>query len=198
MAQKRRKEMLMKKRQRQTTLLCIAGGLGAIVLSLTISLLVFDIRPEAESTFAPAATALPYDDAQPFTSADLTAEQLARMQENGRITVADGPRGIALGASLDTVLERFPVSYMGEQPEDMQILYCAEYFENQNGLMTALPPRGLLTVDNGYIVITLLAPTAAYPAGTQDDYGRYEHIYCIFTVEPDSMTVSSIVLGIDK
>ena len=39
---------------------------------------------------------------------------------------------------------------------------------------------------------------SAYPSGTKDNYGSYEHIYCVFTIEPESMTVSSIVLGIDK
>ena len=41
MAQRRRKELQMKRRQRMITALCIAGGAGAMVLSLTICLLVF-------------------------------------------------------------------------------------------------------------------------------------------------------------
>ena len=63
--------------------------------------------------------------------------------------------------------------------------------------MTALPPRGLLTVDGGKIIVTLLAPTSAYPAGTQDSYGSYEHVYCVYTINPDTMTISEIVIGID-
>ena len=86
----------------------------------------------------------------------------------------------------------------GLQSEEQIILYCADYFENQNGMMTVLPPRGLIDVNNGQIVVTLLAPTSAYPAGTKDSYGSYEHVYCVYTIEPDTMTISSIVLGIDK
>ena len=198
MAQKRRREKQMKQEQRLQTLLCIMIAAGAVLLSLIICLLVFDIRPEAAPVSTPAATSLPYAAEQPFSLSDLTVAHLSSIRTEGRISVSDGPRGIALGDTLETVLDRFPVSFMGDQPEEMQILYCAEYFENQNGLMTVLPPRGLLTVDNGYIVITLLAPTSAYPAGTHDNYGSYEHVYCVFTIEPDSMTISSIVLGIDK
>ena len=86
----------------------------------------------------------------------------------------------------------------GLQSDEEMILYCADYFENQNGAMVALPPSGLLTVQGGSIVVTLLAPTSAYPAGTKDSYGSYEHVYCVYTVEPDTMTISSIVLGIDQ
>ena len=86
----------------------------------------------------------------------------------------------------------------GIQSEEQIILYCADYFENQNGMMTVLPPRGLIDVNNGQIIVTLLAPTSAYPSGTKDSYGSYEHVYCVYTIEPDTMTISSIVLGIDK
>ena len=41
MAQKRRKERMMKRRQRRITALCIAGGIGAMLLSLVICLLLF-------------------------------------------------------------------------------------------------------------------------------------------------------------
>lgn len=91
-----------------------------------------------------------------------------------------------------------PTESTGLQSEEQIILYCADYFENQNGMMTVLPPRGLIDVDNGQIIVTLLAPTSAYPAGTKDSYGSYEHVYCVYTIEPDTMTISSIVLGIDK
>ena len=105
---------------------------------------------------------------------------------------------IDMSMKVEEILDRFPSDYLGDQPEDSEIIYCAEYFANQNGVMTVLPPRGLLTTDNGEIVVTLLSPTSAYPAGTKDNYGSYEHIYCVFTIEPESMTVSSIVLCIDK
>jgi len=86
----------------------------------------------------------------------------------------------------------------GIQSEEQIIFYCADYFENQNGMMTVLPPRGLIDVNNGQIIVTLLAPTSAYPSGTKDSYGSCEHVYCVYTIEPDTMTISSIVLGIDK
>lgn len=205
MAQRRRKETLMKRKQRKTTLLCILGGTGAMLLSLALCLVIFDVRPQGESSAAPASTSLPYSAAEPFSVGDLTGAQLAQLREQGRMSVSDGPRGISIGDSLETLLERYPSTFTklqpetgltGEQSNEEIILYCADYFENQNGVMTALPPRGLLTVDSGMIVVTLLAPTGAYPAGTLDTYGSYEHVYCIYTVEPENMTVRSIVLGI--
>ena len=232
MAQRRRKEKQMKQQQRRLTLLCIAGGLGAVLLSLIVCLLVFDITPGTQEPSVPVTAALPYDTAQPFSLSDLTASQLTRIRESGRITVSDGPRGISIGDTLDELLARYPSTiaksktdaqrtgtasdedmmrysdeYLnsrnaseqtGLQSDEEMILYCAEYFENQNGVMVALPPRGLLTVRGGSIVVTLLAPTTAYPAGTQDNYGSYEHVYCVYTIEPDTMTVSSIVLGMDQ
>ena len=112
--------------------------------------------------------------------------------------VSDGPRGVSIGDSLDKVIEVFPTNYMGEQSDDEQILYCAEVFINQNGKTTVLPPRGLLTATNDSIIVTLLAPTSPYPEGTKDNYGFYEHVYCLFGIDPDSMTVSEITLGIDQ
>ena len=215
-----------------TTILCVAGGLGAALLSLIICIMVFDLSPNAQSTAAPQATALPYQADAPFTISDLTASQIMQIREKGRILVSDGPRGISIGDPLEKLLDRYPstfasqhgagqqtslttdeemLSYYSErldtlgpadqtglQSDEEMILYCAEYFVNQNGANVALPPRGLLNVRSGSIVVTLLAPTAAYPAGTQDNYGSYEHVYCVYTIEPDTMTVSSIVLGIDQ
>ncbi len=196
MAQQRRKARELQRRQRLSTLLCIAGGLGAVLLSLIVCLLIFDIGPQAASVSAPVATALPYNASDPFTLADLTLDQQKQVRENGRLSVSDGPRGISIGDTLDTLLSHFPLTFMQEQPEDVQILYCAEYFENQNGIMTALPPRGLLTTGSDAITVTLMAPTSPYPAGTLDNYGEYEHVYCVFTIKLDTMTISSIVLGI--
>ncbi len=195
MAQQRRKARELQRRQRLSTLLCIAGGLGAVLLSLIVCLLIFDIGPQAASVSAPVATALPYNASDPFTLADLTLDQQKQVRENGRLSVSDGPRGISIGDTLDTLLNHFPLTFMQEQPEDVQILYCAEYFENQNGIMTALPPRGLLTTGSDAITVTLMAPTSPYPAGTLDNYGEYEHVYCVFTIKLDTMTISSIVLG---
>ena len=207
MAQKRRREQMARRRQRRITLLCVAGGIGAMLLSLVICLLIFNIRLPGEQEAQPQATALPYDAAQPFTVSDLAQAQMTRLRESGTLRVSDGPRGVSVGDSLDTLLSRFPSTFTekqadtdqtGEQSDEEIILYCASYFENQNGVMTALPPRGLLTVDSGSIIVTLLAPTSSYPAGTKDDYGRYEHVYCRYTIEPDTMTIRSIVLGLDS
>ena len=66
MAQRRRKEQQMKKQQRVITALCIAGGVGAVLLSLVICILIF--RPFAASApvSAPVATALPFSASSRF------------------------------------------------------------------------------------------------------------------------------------
>ena len=206
MAQKRRKDLIEKRRQQRITLLCIAGGIGAILLSVLICLIAFDIRLPGGEEAAPEQTAIPYDASLPFSLSDLSSEQLQQLRAQGSLRVSDGPRGISVGDSLDLLLTRYPSSFTqkqadsdqtGEQSDEEIILYCADYFENQNGVMTALPPRGLLSVDTGNIIVTLLAPTSAYPAGTLDNYGSYEHVYCRYTIDPDTMTISSIVLGLD-
>lgn len=197
MAQQRRREQLLKRRQRKITALCIVGGIGVAVLSLVACLLIFDIGEEAAPVVPPITTSLPYDATQPFSISDLTVTQVSTIRAQGRMNVSDGPRGVSIGDTLETLLTRLPTSYTGEQPDDEeQILYCAEVFENQNGFATVLPPRGMITVESGNIVVTLMAPTSAYPSGTKDNFAVYEHVYCLFTIEPDGMTINSIVLGI--
>ena len=232
MAQRRRQEQQMKQRQNIITALCIAGGLGAMLLSVFICILIFDPFAASTPVSAPAATALPYSASNPFSLADLTTAQINQIRKNGRMSVSDGPRGVSIGDTLEKLMERLPSTiaikqgtgmsgsiqsdaesnqyyqdYLdaldssertGLQSDEQIILYCADYFENQNGVMTVLPPRGLIDVDNGQIIATLLAPTSAYPSGTRDSYGSYEHVYCVYTIDPDTMTISSIVLGIDK
>ena len=207
MAQRRRKEQLMKRRQRRSIILCIVGGISAMLLSLFVCILIFGIPSDCEPVSAPVATLLPYDATQPFTASDLTTAQMNQLRTSGRISISDGPRGISVGDSLDTLLSRYPSTYTdvqttgdltGEQSNEEMILYCAQYFENQNGMMTALPPRGLISVDSGEIIVTLMAPTSAYPAGTLANYSQYEHVYCIYTVSPDTMTIQSIVLGLSQ
>lgn len=232
MSQRRRKEQQMIRRQRIITALCIAGGLGAALLSVCICILIFDPFTANAPVSAPVATALPYSAAQPFSLSDLTTAQVTQIRKNGRMSVSDGPRGVSIGDTLEKLMERLPSTiaikqgtgmsgsiqsdeesnqyyqdYLdtldsgertGLQSQEQIILYCADYFENQNGMMTVLPPRGLIDVDNGEIVVTLLAPTSAYPAGTKDNYGAYEHVYCLYTIDPETMTISSITLGIDQ
>ena len=189
----------MKRRQRRITALCIAGGIGAAALSLIICLFVFGSGgQDSAPASVPADAQLTYDVSAPFGASDLTSAQLTQLREQGRMSVSDGPRGVSVGDSLDKLLERFPSGYAGEQPDDEQILYCAEVFENASGKSVVLPPRGLITADSSFIYVTLLAPTSAYPAGTRENYGEFEHVYCRFTIEPDAMTVSSIVLGLEQ
>ena len=207
MAQRRRQEQQMKRRQNIITALCIAGGLGAVLISVAICILIFDPFTAAAPVSAPTATALPYSVSEPFSLGDLTTAQIGQIRKNGRMSVSDGPRGVSIGDTLEKLMERLPSTIVethdnheltGMQSDEQIILYCADYFENQNGMMTVLPPRGLIDVDNGNIVVTLLAPTSAYPAGTKDSYGAYEHVYCVYTIDPETMTIASITLGIDQ
>jgi len=232
MAQRRRQEQQMKQRQRIITALCFTGGIGAVLLSVFICILIFNPFSASAPVSAPIATALPYSASEPFSLGDLTTAQLSQIRKNGRMSVSDGPRGVSIGDTLEKLMERLPSTiaikqgtgmsgsiesdeessqyyqdYLdtldssertGLQSEEQIILYCADYFENQNGMMTVLPPRGLIDVNNGEIVVTLLAPTSAYPSGTRDSYGAYEHVYCVYTIDPETMTISSITLGIDQ
>ncbi|MBR5302785.1 MAG: hypothetical protein IKU38_08120 [Clostridia bacterium] len=232
MAQRRRQDQQIKRRQQIITALCFAGGIGAVLLSFFVCILIFNPFSAQAPVSAPTATALPYSAADPFSLSDLTTAQMTQIRKNGRLSVSDGPRGVSIGDTLEKLMERLPSTiaikkdagisgsiqsdaetnqyyqdYLdtldssertGMQSEEQIILYCADYFENQNGMMTVLPPRGLIDVDNGEIVVTLLAPTSAYPAGTKDSYGAYEHVYCVYTIDPETMTISSITLGIDQ
>lgn len=232
MAQTRRQQQQMKHRQRVITALCFAGGIGAVLISLLLCILIFDPFSDSAPVSAPVSTALPYSVEEPFSLGDLTTAQINHIRKNGRMSVSDGPRGVSIGDTLEKLMDRLPSTiairqdagisgsmqsdaemnqyyqdYLdtldsgartGLQSEEQIILYCADYFENQNGMMTVLPPRGLIDVDNGEIVVTLLAPTSAYPAGTKDAYGAYEHVYCVYTIDPETMTISSITLGIDQ
>lgn len=198
MAQNRRRERQRKREQRRQRLLAAAISTAALIVSLIVCLIMIGPMTGEKETGEIQSAMLPYDAGTPFSSSDLTAAQLEQLRRDGRMRVSDGPRGISVGDSLDKVIELFPTSYAGEQPDDEQILYCAEVFENLNGQTTVLPPRGLLTADNDSIIVTLLAPTTPYPDGTRDNYGFYEHVYCLFTIEPDSMTVDQITLGIDQ
>ena len=115
MAQKRRKEQLMKRRERRLTALCIGGGIGAMLLSLFVCMMIFDIRPDETPVSAPVTTALPYDSTQPFSAGDLTSTQMNDLRANGRISVSDGPRGVSIGDSLDTLLSRYPRTYTNSE-----------------------------------------------------------------------------------
>ena len=198
MAQSRRKELIRKREKRRHRLIALTISAVALLVSLIICLIMIGPMTKDAPQEQAQSTLLPYDVDTPFSTGDLTAAQLEQIRREGRIRVSDGPRAISVGDPLDKIIEVFPTNYMGEQPENEQILYCAEVFVNQNGKQTVLPPRGLLTASNDSIIVTLLAPTSPYPEGTRDNYGFYEHIYCLFTIEPDSMTVSSITLGIDQ
>ena len=175
--------------------------LGFAATIVVCGLLVVHFIPHPEEAGVPEDTGeiLALDASRPFDARDLTASQLEALEQRGSMNVSDGPRGTSVGDTLDKVLSVYPTDYLGEQPEEGQILYCADYFENANGVMTALPPRGLLSeVDGREIVITLLAPLSAYPPGTMGDYQKYAHIYCRYTIDPEAMTVRAIQLGITR
>ncbi len=89
----------MKRRERRLTALCIGGGIGAMLLSLFVCMMIFDIRPDETPVSAPVTTALPYDSTQPFSAGDLTSTQMNDLRANGRISVSDGPRGVSIGDS---------------------------------------------------------------------------------------------------
>ncbi|MBR1708235.1 MAG: hypothetical protein IJ719_05320 [Clostridia bacterium] len=211
MAERRRKAEQKRKKEKQkrmlSILLCVIGSLTVLLISITFSLYFFDIEPEDEPEVAVKVNTLPYDKEQPFSVADLTPEQMNQLRTQGKLHLSDGPREISIGDPLEKILEHYPSGFQekklsdeqtGEQSDEQQILYCSAYYRNNSGKMTALPPRGLLNVDAGSITVTLLAPTSPYPPGTKDDYGKYEHVYCVYTLEPNTMTVSSILLGIDQ
>ena len=100
MAQKRRKEQLMKRRERRLTALCIGGGIGAMLLSLFVCMMIFDIRPDETPVSAPATTALPYDSTQPFSAGDLTSAQMNDLRSNGQ---AAYPSATAHAASASAI-----------------------------------------------------------------------------------------------
>ena len=134
MAQRRRKEQLAKQKQRRSILLCIGGGIGAMLLSLIICIIVFGIPSESEPVSASVSTLIPYDVTQPFSTSDLTSAQMNQLRASGRISVSDGPRGISVGDSLDTLLSRYPSTYTdiqntgdltGEQSNEEMILYLS-------------------------------------------------------------------------
>ena len=89
MAQRRRKEQLAKQKQRRSILLCIGGGIGAMLLSLIICIIVFGIPSESEPVSAPVSTLIPYDVTQPFSTSDLTSAQMNQLRASGRISVSD-------------------------------------------------------------------------------------------------------------
>lgn len=200
MAQERRNQQLQqmaRRRQRRIAALCTAGGIVLALAGIGVSFLYIRSLEQDAPLSAPAATALPYDASSAFSLADLTAAQIAQIRQQGRLSVSDGPRGISVGDPFDRITQRYPTTYAGEQPEDFEILYCAQTLGAQNGSLIAVPPRGVLTAEVSSITVTLMAPTAAYPPGSEAAFASFEHVYCIYTINPDTMTVSSIVLGID-
>ena len=145
------------------------------------------------------AVPLSFDESQPFSVSDLMPDWYQTIQKTGNLHLSDGPRGISIGDSMDKLLSVYPVHYQGPQPDDVEILYCADCFENNNGIMTVLPPRGLLSEEDGReLVVILLSPINDYPEGTRDNYREYVHVYCKYTISPNTMNVSSIVIGLTQ
>ena len=106
----------MKRRECRLTALCIGGGIGAMLLSLFVCMMIFDIRPDETPVSAPVTTALPYDSTQPFSAGDLTSTQMNDLRANGsRISVKMDPRGVSIGDSLDMPLSRYPSTYTNSE-----------------------------------------------------------------------------------
>ena len=203
-----RREKRIRRQRRRRRLQALLTALCCVLLiaiSTVASLMLFPISREEEQQQEQAMQTLRVDPSLPFTLADLTSAQVAQIRREGSLRVSDGPRGVSVGDSLDTLLSRLPSSYTqrqadpdatGEQSDEQQVIYCQETVVNSRGVQVALPPRGLLNVDAGSIIVTLLAPTSAYPPGTTDDYLHFEHVYCRYVIDPESMTITSITLGI--
>ena len=182
----------------------------SLIISIVLSVSFLGIPSGEPVPVTVEETAKPFDPDQPFTLSDLSASQLTQLRESSshKLEISDGPRSISVGDSLDKLLAAYPSNYAGEQLPlenstsgtlyaSEQILYCDSTFVNANGILTALPPRGLLSDDGGRnLVVTLMAPTTAYPPGTADNYRKFEHIYIKYTIDPDTMCVSSILLGL--
>lgn len=177
----------------------LIGCLMGLAIILTILALRIPVQREEQQAEPLSITVPPFDASTPFTLADLTASQVAELRKAGEMRVSDGPRGISIGDSLDKLLSSYPAYNAFAMAEDEQVLYCASTFQNESGSNTALPPRGLLTaVDGREITVTLMAPTSEYPPGTAENYRHFEHVFCKYTIDPETMLVSSIHLGITK
>ena len=104
MAQRRRKEQELKKRQRLITVLCIFGGIAVMLVSVVISLLIFDPFQKEPEYITPVSTPMPYDVNSPFSLSDLTPAQLQKIRRDGSMHVSDGPRGVSVGDSLEKLM----------------------------------------------------------------------------------------------
>lgn len=92
-----------------------------------------------------------------------------------------GPRGLRVGDTLDTLLDRLPVNEMLEPGDDYSLLYTAD----ADGL-APLPPYGALTVADGLSQV-LLVGTAVSGA---DDSSR--HPCAFFDADPENNTLVRI------
>lgn len=199
------------------TLMCILAA--AFAIAAIFGVLLFTQSAQEQSGAGVTATQIPYDVTQPFMPSDITQEQMALIEQNaGSVALLDyqtGPHGIKLGDTLDTLLQRFPVTYTQTVEDDYawddvsqdmsylaydllendyQVIYAERVFY-QEGEMVVLPPSGTLSISSDMIVVTLTAPLTPYPEGTAEDYLSYPHVYCKLTVDPDLGTITRIVLG---
>lgn len=202
---------------RENIMLLSLLGFALLVAIVFTTLFVLDGQNK-QTTTNTQNTTVPYDITQPFGTADITAAQMEQIDKYGSYAFLDhetGPHGLKIGDSLDTLLQRFPVSYTQTSANDYawdetgdnmtelvyeyletdsQVIYAARVFY-KNGEMIVIPPSAVLSVSSDMIIITLTAPLQPYPVGMEENFPAYAHVYCKFTIDPDTNKITKIVLS---
>ena len=182
--------------ERVIRIVTVALLCGIVILSIALAALILSRRQTAAGDPSGAyATASPaaYDPSEPFSPSELTEAQLQRAVQEGSFDLAEGetgPRGISLGDSIDTVLDRLPVAYSADVGTDLAVLYSAA----EDG-QTLLPPYATLSVASDKLEITLVAPLTAMPEDVGACFVKSPSVWCRYTIDPTDNTVSRITLG---
>lgn len=191
----------------------------ALIAAVILGVMIYRQNVRRDDGAGAAPTAIPYDATQPFLPADITAEQMEKIEAGGGsfalMDYETGPHGIQIGDTLDTLLSRFPVTSTQSAQDDYawdeegdnmtyltydyletdyQVIYAERVFYRE-GEMIVLPPSGTLSVSSDMIIVTLTAPVTPYPEGTAENYMAYPHVYCKLTIDPDTSRITRIVLG---
>ena len=170
--------------ERALRIVTLALLCGIVILSIVLAVLVLSRRQAG-----PAA----YDPGMPFGASELTQAQLQRAMQEGSFDLEEGeagPRGISLGDSIDTVLDRLPVAYSADMETDLAVLYSAA----EDG-QTLLPPYATLSVASDKLEITLVAPMTELPEDVGACFVKSPSVWCRYTIDPTDNTVSRITLG---
>lgn len=182
--------------ERALRIVTLALLCGIVILSIVLAVLVLSRRQAGPADPAgAAATASPaaYDPGMPFGASELTQAQLQRAMQEGSFDLEEGeavPRGISLGDSIDTVLDRLPVAYSADMETDLAVLYSAA----EDG-QTLLPPYATLSVASDKLEITLVAPMTELPEDVGACFVKSPSVWCRYTIDPTDNTVSRITLG---